>query len=130
MRHPSVYRPIVALCVFAMTLGLGAAPAAADVKPAPGLLQCAVMVRIAADEVRGREGDSGYARSLGMKAGGLEERFRDDATRRGLDPIQVEITLAAEISAAEAAGNGGVAPEVRVAPCFAMADAGGSPGGN
>lgn len=104
--------------------GSGAMPGLASSR-SPSLSQCVALVSLAADDTRGREGDSELARALTMKAGTLEGMFRDTAASEGLDPMQVEIALAADRSAAPGSA-GGAEGERKMAACTAMADGSGA----
>jgi hypothetical protein len=52
--------------------------------PPPTLLQCAIYLQLAYEEVQGREGDSTDARDLKTLAAVLESRARDDMRDEGL----------------------------------------------
>ena len=58
--------------------------AAVPLPPPPSMLQCAVYVQLAHDEVKGREGDSATARDLKTLASVLESRARDEMRDEGL----------------------------------------------
>ncbi len=58
--------------------------AAVPLPPPPSMLQCAVYVQLAHDEVNGREGDSNTARDLKTLASVLESRARDEMRDEGL----------------------------------------------
>lgn len=67
-------------------------------------LQCVVVLRTAAETVRGSQGDSADARALTLSASVAEERYRRQAEADGLNPLQVEIALAAERDAHPSGG--------------------------
>lgn len=67
-------------------------------------LQCAVALRTAAETMRDSQGDSADARSLTLSASVAEERYRGQAAADGLNPLQIEIALAAERDARQSGG--------------------------
>lgn len=89
---------IVTLSAFLATV-MTAAPVAA---PQGETLRCAVALRSAADTMRASQGDSADARSLTMSASAAEENYRRQAATDGLNPLQIEIALAAEREARQA----------------------------
>ncbi len=67
-----------------MTPCLAKLDAAVPLPPPPSMLQCAIYLQLAFDEVAGREGDSATARDLKTLATVLESRARDEMRDEGL----------------------------------------------
>jgi hypothetical protein len=67
-----------------MTPCLAKLDAAVPLPPPPSMLQCAVYLQLAFEEVQGREGDSATARDLKTLASVLESRARDAMRDEGL----------------------------------------------
>ncbi|MEW5998835.1 MAG: hypothetical protein AB1729_08595 [Pseudomonadota bacterium] len=67
--------------------------AAVPVPPPPSMLQCAVYVQLAYEEVKGREGDSNTARDLKTLASVLESRARDEMRDAGLSGNEADAKL-------------------------------------
>lgn len=67
-----------------MTPCLAKLDAVVPMAPPPTMLQCAVYLQLAFDEVSGREGDSATARDLKTLATVLESRARDEMRDEGL----------------------------------------------
>ncbi|MDM7957594.1 hypothetical protein [Blastomonas sp.] len=67
-----------------MTPCLAKLDAAVPLLPPPSMLQCAIYLQLAADEVGAREGDSASARDLKTLATVLEARARDEMRDEGL----------------------------------------------
>lgn len=67
-----------------MTPCLAKLDAAVPLPPPPSMLQCAIYLQLAVDEVAGREGDSATARDLKTLATVLESRARDEMRDEGL----------------------------------------------
>lgn len=57
------------------------------------MLQCAVYVQLAYEEVKGREGDSNTARDLKTLASVLESRARDEMRDAGLSGNEADAKL-------------------------------------
>ena len=77
--------------------------AAVPVPPPPSMLQCAVYVQLAAEEVKNREGDSNTARDLRTLASVLESRARDEMRDEGLSGNEADARLIQTREAALAA---------------------------
>lgn len=67
-----------------MTPCLAKLDAAVPLPPPPSMLQCAIYLQLAFDEVAAREGDSATARDLKTLATVLESRARDEMRDEGL----------------------------------------------
>ncbi|WP_430386975.1 hypothetical protein [Blastomonas fulva] len=67
-----------------MTPCLAKLDAAVPLPPPPSMLQCAIYLQLAFDEVSAREGDSATARDLKTLATVLESRARDEMRDEGL----------------------------------------------
>ncbi len=67
-----------------MTPCLAKLDAAVPLPPPPSMLQCAIYLQLAFDEVASREGDSATARDLKTLATVLESRARDEMRDEGL----------------------------------------------
>lgn len=67
--------------------------AAVPVPPPPSMLQCAVYVQLAHEEVKNREGDSNTARDLLTLASVLESRARDEMRDEGLSGNEADAKL-------------------------------------
>lgn len=67
-----------------MTPCLAKLDAAVPLPPPPSMLQCAIYLKLAFEEVQGREGDSAAARDLKTLATVLESRARDEMRDEGL----------------------------------------------
>lgn len=76
-----------------MTPCLEKLDAAVPVPPPPSMLQCAVYVQLAYEEVKGREGDSTTARDLKTLASVLESRARDEMRDEGLSGNEADAKL-------------------------------------
>lgn len=76
-----------------MTPCLEKLDAAVPVPPPPSMLQCAVYVQLAYEEVKGREGDSNTARDLKTLASVLESRARDEMRDAGLSGNEADAKL-------------------------------------
>lgn len=77
--------------------------AAVPLPPPPSMLQCAVYVQLAHEEVKGREGDSNTARDLKTLASVLESRARDEMRDEGLSGNEADARLIETREAAIAA---------------------------
>jgi hypothetical protein len=67
--------------------------ASVPVPPPPSMLQCAVYVQLAHEEVKNREGDSNTARDLRTLASVLESRARDEMRDEGLSGNEADARL-------------------------------------
>lgn len=67
-----------------MTPCLAKLDAVVPLPPPPSMLQCAIYLQLAFEEVQGREGDSASARDLKTLASVLESRARDEMRDEGL----------------------------------------------
>lgn len=98
---------------------------AVPVPPPPTMLQCAIYLRLAFDEVQGREGDSPTARDLKTLAGVLESRARDQMRDEGLSGNEADrrfIEAREGIDAREEARDvNDDASDIDFEPCFDMA---------
>lgn len=99
--------------------------AAVPVPPPPSMLQCAVYVQLAYEEVKGREGDSSTARDLRTLASVLESRARDDMRDEGLSGNEADAKLIetreAAIARETARDPGDDATDIDFETCFNMA---------
>ena len=98
---------------------------AAPAPPLPTLPQCAGMVKLAYDEVHGREGFSKSAKDMAMIAAVLEARARDALMEAGKSRTEAERsltetreTIAKDVTRREADG---VSAGLDIQPCFDMA---------
>lgn len=99
--------------------------AAVPVPPPPSMLQCAVYVQLAHEEVKNREGDSTTARDLKTLASVLESRARDEMRDQGLSGNEADAKLIetreAAIAKEKARDPGDDATDIDFEACFNMA---------
>lgn len=99
--------------------------AAVPVPPPPSMLQCAVYVQLAHEEVKGREGDSTTARDLRMLASVLESRARDEMRDEGLSGNEADAKLIetreTAIAREKARDPGDDATDIDFETCFNLA---------
>jgi hypothetical protein len=93
--------------------------------PPPSMLQCAVYVQLAHEEVHGREGDSPTARDLRTLASVLESRARDEMRDAGLTGNEADRRLIetreAAIATESARDIGDDATDIDFEHCFNLA---------
>lgn len=99
--------------------------AAVPVPPPPSMLQCAVYVQLAYEEVKGREGDSNTARDLLTLASVLESRARDEMRDEGLSGNDADAKLIetreAAIAREKARDPGDDSTDIDFEACFNLA---------
>lgn len=99
--------------------------AAVPVPPPPSMLQCAVYVQLAYEEVKGREGDSNTARDLLTLATVLESRARDEMRDEGLSGNEADEKLIetreAAIAREKTRDPGDDATDIDFETCFNLA---------
>lgn len=99
--------------------------AVVPVPPPPSMLQCAVYVQLAYEEVKGREGDSNTARDLLTLASVLESRARDEMRDEGLSGNEADAKLIetreAAIAKEKARDPGDDATDIDFEACFNLA---------
>ncbi len=99
--------------------------AAVPVPPPPSMLQCAVYVQLAYEEVKGREGDSNTARDLLTLASVLESRARDEMRDGGLSGNEADAKLIetreAAIAREKARDPGDDSTDIDFEACFNLA---------
>lgn len=95
------------------------------VPPPPSMLQCAVYVQLAYEEVRNREGDSSTARDLRTLASVLESRARDEMRDEGLSGNEADARLIqtreAALAAEAARETEDDEPDIDFEHCFNLA---------
>lgn len=93
--------------------------------PPPSMLQCAVYVMLAYEEVNGREGETPTARDLKTLATVLESRARDEMRDEGLSGNEADqrlIETRESIAKAESARDPeGASPDIDFEHCFELA---------
>lgn len=108
-----------------MTPCLARLDVAVPLLPPPSLLQCAIYLQLAFDEVNGREGDSAAARDLKTLATVLESRARDEMRDEGLSGNEADrrfIETREAIDAREQArGEDDDAADIDFEHCFNLA---------
>jgi hypothetical protein len=89
------------------------------------MLQCAVYVQLAYEEVKGREGDSTTARDLKTLASVLESRARDEMRDEGLSGNEADAKLIetreAAIATEKARDPSDDSTDIDFEACFNMA---------
>lgn len=99
--------------------------ATVPVPPPPSMLQCAVYVQLAYEDVRNREGDSSTARDLKTLASVLESRARDEMRDEGLSGNEADARLIrtreAALAAEAARGADDEGSDIDFEHCFNLA---------
>lgn len=108
-----------------MTPCLAKLDAVVPLPPPPSMLQCAIYLQLAYDEVQGREGDSPTARDLKTLATVLEARARDAMRDEGLSGNEADRRFIETREAIDARENarepGEEATDVDFEHCFTLA---------